>query len=125
MKRSAGAMVLLAAMSGCMCTGTDHAPWSQPANSGGMCGGGSPPSAPGMQGPWGQPVTMAFPYSANANQVNGAAAARAMLSQSVPLGMVQQAGYTPGMDSGIVQAAGQHIAPPEIGRASCRERVEI
>src|SRR5438477_11355901 len=105
MKRSAGAMVLLAAISGCVTTGTDHAPWSQPSCPSGMCGGSAPPPVPGIQGPWGQPVAMAFPYSANANQVNGAAAARAMLSQSLPLDMVQPAGYTAGMAAGIVQAS--------------------
>jgi len=62
---------------------------------------------------------MAAPYSYA--PPSGKDAAMAMLQNSVPLNMVQQAGYTPGQGSGIMQAQGQYpgaalppgsIAPP-------------
>jgi hypothetical protein len=98
-------MVLLAALGGCVSTdpggGTgggymSHAfsggaPAPDGIHSGAHMGG---PSVAGMQGPMGQPVAMAFPY--NMAPPTGAEAAQAMLKQSVPLEMVQQAGYTMG-----------------------------
>ncbi len=122
MKRKAGAMVLLAALGGCVSTdpggsGTymSHAfnnsgPTPDGVHSGVHYGG---PTVPGAQGPMGQPVAMAFPY--NVSPPSGAAAAQAMLKQSVPLEMVQQAGYTMngpmgGPAGGIQQAGG--ICPP-------------
>src|SRR5260370_32004344 len=98
MKRTAGAMVLLAALSGCVTTegGTDHSPWSHAAavgegGPGGCCAGGCPPTVPGMQGPWGAPVAMQMPYAASPNVPSGAAAARALLNTNMPMELVQQA----------------------------------
>lgn len=102
MKRTASALVLLAAVGGCVTM--DQGP---SASSGcGSCGGwtSGPPRVPGVQGPWGQPVAMAAPYSASPP---GAEAARAMLAQSVPLELVQ-AGAVGGPDSssGVKWAGG-------------------
>jgi hypothetical protein len=94
-------MVLLAALSGCMSTG--RGPDMASAHVG--CSGGRALEVPGVQGPWGTPVAMAFPYSATRSP--GETAARAMLAQSVPLDAVQgsiphQATYP----SGVVRASG-------------------
>jgi hypothetical protein len=123
MKRKAGAMVLLAALGGCVSTdpgggsGTymghafnNNAPAPDGVHSGVHYGG---PTVPGAQGPMGQPVAMAFPY--NVSPPNGASAAQAMLRQSVPLEMVQQAGYSMSGPMGgpagdIRQASG--VCPP-------------
>src|SRR5262245_55661717 len=101
MKRAAGSMVLLAALGGCVTTeggpNMDPAPWSrQVACNGANCGGGSPLAVAGLQGSWGQPVPMASPYSCVPNAPTDTEAARAMLAQSVPLDLVQQAKFTPG-----------------------------
>ena len=60
------------------------------------------PSVPGFQGPYGQPVAMAAPYTSA--PPGGADMARAMVRQSVPLELVQQvqqAGYNPDARSGV------------------------
>ncbi len=97
MKRTAGVWVLLVALHGCTTAG--HHSCSS-------CGGGTGsqlPTVPGVMGPWGQPVTMAAPYSA---VPPGEAAARAMLAQHVPLEMMQaQPGPKPWMNTGVVQAS--------------------
>src|SRR5258707_6167534 len=125
MKRTASAMVLLAALGGCVATesGTDHSPWSQAPTAGGCgpggCGaGGCPPTIPGMQGPWGAPVGAQMPYAASPNSMpSGAAAARAMLNTNVPLELVQQAKFAPGTNppSGIMQASYTGPAPAPAG----------
>jgi hypothetical protein len=68
------------------------------------------PTVPGYVGPWGQPVPVVAPY--NVNPPTGTDAARAMLSQSVPLEFVQAAGLNqPGRGgSGIMQT--QAACPP-------------
>jgi hypothetical protein len=118
MKRTAGVVVLLATLAGCV---SDQAGpymgsyWNN--NGGGQCGttcGGTrvAPSVPNVQGPWGQPVPMAAPYTSNPPQ--GEAAARAMLNTSLPLSAVQQASFNPTGDtaSGVVPAGG---FPPPAG----------
>jgi hypothetical protein len=101
-------MILLAALGGCVSTG--DGPYGGGCSTG-TCGTGCAahqhPSVPGVQGPFGQPVAMAAPYSYA--PPSGKDAAMAMLSNSVPLDMVQQAKYTPGSGSGIMQA--QALAP--------------
>jgi len=114
MKRATSAMLLLAGLAGCVSTESggggqymgkafDH------GNSGGCMSGAActGPSVPGFQGPWGQPVAMAAPY--NAKPVGGADLARAMVRQSVPLDLVQQAGFNPAGPSGVTQA--QYVPP--------------
>ena len=64
-------------------------------------------SVPGFQGPYGQPVAMAAPYSVT--PVGGADLARSMVRQSVPLELVQQTGFAPDGKSGVVPA--QFCAP--------------
>jgi hypothetical protein len=113
MKRTAGALVLLAAVGGCMTMDQGH-------SAGGLCGscGGyssGPPRVWGLQGPWGQPVAMVAPYSASPP---GAEAARAMMAQSVPLELVQPGANTAsGSPSGIMLAGGPaaaNISPPNV-----------
>ncbi len=109
MKQTAGALVILAAVGGCV--SMDQAP-----TTGGLCGscGGyssGPPRVSGFQGPWGQPVAMIAPYSASPP---GAEAARAMVAQSVPLDLVQPGANSP---SGIQLAGGPMsaaILPPGV-----------
>jgi hypothetical protein len=114
MKRSTGAFVgLLVALSGCtssqptgsgqyMSRAFDH------GNTGCMSGVAlSGPSVPGFQGPYGQPVAVAAPYSAS--PPGGADLARAMVRQSMPLALVQQTGFVPDGKNGITQA---QFCPP-------------
>ena len=103
-------MVLLAALSGCvssepgaggggqyMSHAFDH------GSAGGMSGVPyGKASVPGFQGPYGQPVAMAAPYSVT--PVGGADLARSMVRQSVPLELVQQTGFAPDGNSGVVPA---------------------
>ena len=77
MKRSAGAMMLLAALGGCM--STEHKPSMMDSNN--PAGGNGHQTIANVQGPWGQPV----PY-------NPARAA----SPGAPADGVVTAGYTPG-----------------------------
>src|SRR5438094_2378837 len=98
MKRTAGTMMLLAALSGCVSTGGDGTFMSGGGGGGGGgacgvgCGSHGAPSVAGVQGPHGEPVAMAAPYSYA--PPSGKEAALAMLQNSVPLELVQQAGYT-------------------------------
>src|SRR5262245_25033 len=99
MKRSALAMLLAAALGGCI--SVDHGPtMSGPACPGSYGAGGGPPMIPGVQGPWGQgvPVSAPYPPPVSAKQ------AHYMMSHSVPLDMVQAPGMKPG-GSGIMQAS--------------------
>jgi hypothetical protein len=98
MKRTAGACVLLAALGGC--TTMDYGPGMGAGSIG--CGGrgGYTAAVPGVQGPWGQPVAMAAPYSADPP---GAAAAKAMMARSLPLDMLHMRGSGP--SSPIQQAS--------------------
>lgn len=108
MKRTVSALVLLAAVGGCVTV--DQGP---SAFSGcGSCGTWSngPPRVPGVQGPWGQPVTMAAPYSVS--PPSGAEAARAMMAQSVPLDLVQTSAVNGAASStGIMRAGGAPLSP--------------
>ncbi|MFN4259357.1 MAG: hypothetical protein ACK4RK_08655 [Gemmataceae bacterium] len=84
MKRTVGAMILLAAVGGCVASdGGGSGPGPMPGGGGGAY---RPRSIPGVQGPRGEPVAMAAPYSASSM---GEEAAKAMLAQSVPLDMIQ------------------------------------
>jgi hypothetical protein len=97
MKRASGALALVAAL-GCASTGAagvfmSHVWGSKSGCADGACNAGcnlqTPAMIPGMMGPWGAPVPYAAPY--NATPVTGESAARAMLAQSVPLDLLQQA----------------------------------
>src|SRR5579875_2978572 len=63
---------------------------------------------PTVQGAWGEPVEMAAPYSAK--PPSGAEAARAMLSASQPLDLVQMSGYFKDSSYPLIQTGGQ--CPP-------------
>lgn len=99
MKRTLAACVLLSAFSGCVATdscGDGH---------GSCCPGPSGrsivPTIPGVQGPRGEPIAMAAPYSAMPNEIYSP---REMMAQSLPLDFVQFAGRTPPPpSSGVVQ----------------------
>jgi hypothetical protein len=116
MKRTAGLMVLLAGLAGCV--NDNPGPYmgsywaSQNANNAIGCAAQGPTRVPGMQGPWGQPVPMAAPY--NSAPPSGEAAARAMLGLSMPLSDVQQAGYRDAGagSSGILPAGGPPLLSP-------------
>ena len=107
MKRTAGALVLLAAMGGCVTTEQGMSPGGC-----GSCGAwtSGPPRVPGVQGPWGEPVTMVAPYSASPP---GGDAARAMMAQSVPMDLIQPgASGGAGSSSQVVPAGGMPVASP-------------
>src|SRR5262249_60624328 len=90
--------------------------WTTQAGPGCGCGRCySSMSVPNGIGPWGQPVPMAAPYTAQ--PPDGAAAARAMMAQSVPLDVVQQTGWQAG--GGIPGAVGPGtlISPPGVPAA--------
>src|SRR5262245_22768849 len=93
LQRTAGAMVLLATLGGCV--SMDSGP-AGGGFGGGGCGawGCGRPAVPGVQGPHGEPVAMAMPYAASPP---GAEAARAMMARSMPMDLVQaSASTTPG-----------------------------
>jgi hypothetical protein len=77
-------------LAGCMSVSSGPDAGGPSQNHGGM----APPAVAGVQGPWGQNVAMAAPYSAAPRP--GAMAAQAMFSQSVPLDLVQMAGMSQG-----------------------------
>jgi hypothetical protein len=120
MKRTAGAVTLLAML------GTGAAALGGPYMSQVWTSNDTPDqphwgpryaaSVPGMVGPWGQPVPVAAPYTYNAP--TGENAARAMLLQSQPLDLVQQANFVQGgSGSGLqqAQAVGAPGVPPPPG----------
>jgi hypothetical protein len=102
MNRTAGMLLVVAALGGCMSsTGGSGWGYSSGSTSIGSNRASLPPTVPGVQGPWGAPVVMATPYS---SAPPGESAARQMLAQSVPLDMVQMH-PTSGNSSGVVQAS--------------------
>jgi hypothetical protein len=116
MKRTTGAMVLLAALSGCVSSepgaGGGGQYMSHAFDHGGStgCMSGAPAcaaSVPGFQGPYGRPVALAAPYSMT--PPGGADLARSMVRQSVPLELVQRTGFAPDGKSGVAQA---QFCPP-------------
>lgn len=104
MKRMAALSVVLAGLVGCV--STDSKPDSMPAYG---SGAGYRPSVPGVQGPWGQPVSMVAPYTSK--PPSGAQLAQAMMNNSVPLAMVQPgAAANRPSSSDIVQAGAWEAA---------------
>jgi hypothetical protein len=101
MKRTIGALFVLAAISGCV---SDYTPRSTAPWAGGGGSGGGYANVPNAQGPWGQPVAMAAPYNA---APPGAEAAASMMARSMPMDVVQAAGISSsGLPSGVVHAGG-------------------
>jgi hypothetical protein len=107
MKRSAAALVLVAALGGCM--SPEREPGG-PSSMGGCAGCYGavrpPPVVPGMQTAYGQPLPMAQPYATTPPA--SAALAYQMMSQNVPLDLMQAS--QPGMPpmappSNVVQAS--------------------
>src|SRR5205823_3424158 len=104
MKRRVGALMLAAAMGGCM--STNHGPANHGEPTVRASGQYSTPTVPGFTGPWGEPVPMAAPYR-NAPPVSSWQAKQLMM-QSVPLSAVN-------MNPGVVQAGAQMPAMPPGG----------
>lgn len=111
MKRTAGIGILLAVLGGCAGPGGgEGALGTHPTT--------AMPHVPGVQGPWGQPVSMISPYAYN--PPSGAKLAQQMMAASVPLNMVQGGGAimpasatsVPGSGSGVVSAGG--FNPPGV-----------
>src|SRR5262245_608080 len=94
MRRKACALLLTAALGGCM--SMDHSDVG-PACSGSWGRQPKPPSVPGLTGPNGQSVGIAAPY--NMAPPHSVMAAQQMMANSVPLDMVQinRGGNVPGM----------------------------
>jgi hypothetical protein len=118
MKRTAGVLALLAAAAGnAAAQGTFMSQvWKKDSPDGVHWGAYTASGVPGVQGPWGQPVSVAAPYSYS-NVRPGETAARAMLAQSMPLDLVRQAGYDPGaggqLPPGVIPPSNL-IAPPGV-----------
>jgi hypothetical protein len=113
MKRTASALVLLAAVAGCVTT--ERAP-----NAGNGCGGwaglaGGPATVPGVQGPWGQPVVRAAPSSPSPSTIERTGATMAPSAALPPSqdGAANGTGASPPM-----QPANGACATPSSGRAS-------
>jgi hypothetical protein len=107
MKRTMGALMLLAAMGGCVSSESGHSSggWGSGPPMASNAWSQGPVTIPNVQGAWGQPVTMSAPY--NAVPPGGAEAAAAMMSRSMPMDLVQAAGVSnSGLPSGVVQAGG-------------------
>lgn len=115
MRRITSVWLLVAALSGCLSA-------EQVSSvAGGRPGGGCPghsgvsspgPGIPGFQGPWGQPVAAMAPY----NTAMSEGEARALMSHSLPLSMVEFSGAPPGAAAGMartgfVQPAGMSGLP--------------
>ena len=94
MRRKACALLLTAALGGCMSTDKSD---MGPACSGSWGRHQGPPSVPGVAGPHGQQIAMAAPY--NMAPPGNPWAAQQMMANSVPLDMVQinRGGNVPGM----------------------------
>jgi hypothetical protein len=119
MKRTALAGVVLAALGGCMSDGGHYIgeTWNSGAGAvpgaGPGCLAGAPPTIPGAQGAWGQPVPVRGVYAAA--PPTGETAAKAMIATNMPLDLVQQVGYKPGSvppGLGGVMPAGGATPPP-------------
>src|SRR5437764_1604998 len=83
-RRYGVAALMLGALSGCM--NLDTGPETggvRPLASQGM----GPPSVPGLQGPYGTPISMAAPY--NSSPPPNPWMAQQMMARNVPLGMTQ------------------------------------
>ncbi len=119
MKRTAGTLVMLAALGGC--TSTQHGPDAPPWMGGGAASScpscQAQPSIPGMVGPGGAPVAMTAPYMQA--PFGNPGMAQAMMANGVPTDMIQQAGYQmpgggmPGMPPGGMMTMGG--MPPGMG----------
>src|SRR5262249_41475466 len=102
MKRTACALVLLAALGGCL--SAERGPDSNGGCANCFGSGRNPMAVPGLQGAWGAPVPVAQPYASSTPP--SAQRAHAMLADSMPLNMVQlHNSYAPD-SSGILPTGG-------------------
>jgi hypothetical protein len=102
MKRRLGALVLAAAMGGCMSTNHSPPTGEPTVRAAGPYGA---PAIPGVTGPYGEPVQPIAPY--NPSAFMSARQANTMMSQSVPLTYVNT-------DKGVVLAAAQMPNMPQM-----------
>jgi hypothetical protein len=103
MKRRFGALVLAAAMGGCMSTNHSTPSGGEPTVR--AAGPYGVPGIPGVTGPYGEPVLPIAPY--NPSAFMSARQANTMMSQSVPLTYVNT-------DKGVVLAAAQLPNMPQM-----------
>jgi hypothetical protein len=113
MKRTASALVLLAAASGCVTSGSDS--YMSHAFKGGsespLCGGCKPTAVTGVEGPWGQPVVMNASY--NGGGAPGVATASDM--KAPPKGPVKP---TPLIERVSHMAGGSEAGPGANGQVA-------
>jgi hypothetical protein len=104
MKRRLGALMLAAAVGGCMSSNTNTPMHTEPT----VRASGPYPgnSVPGVTGPWGEPVQAVAPYTTSPWM--SARQASYLMSQSVPLNMTN-------MDPSVVQVGAQMPAGPQGG----------
>jgi hypothetical protein len=104
MRRNAGALVLVAALGGCMTPHRDGPIMAGPGCPGQYGVVAPPPSVPGVQAGWGQPLAMAQPYAMR--PPGSDYQAYQMMSRSVPMDLVRTSGQSSSAsnNSGIVQA---------------------
>jgi hypothetical protein len=103
MKRRFGALILAAAMGGCMSTNNSTPSGAEPTVR--AAGPYGVPAIPGVTGPYGEPVQPIAPY--NPSPFMSARQANTMMSQSVPLTYVNT-------DQGVVLAAAQMPNMPQM-----------
>jgi hypothetical protein len=104
MKRTVRMVIWLAALGGSLALAGGPVLGQETPRFG--CGsGGCPAYVPGVQGPWGEPISMIAPYSADPPR---AAVALAMMQHSLPLNQIQM---NP-MPYGIMQAGANMPAGP-------------
>ncbi|MFO0809884.1 MAG: hypothetical protein U0746_14785 [Gemmataceae bacterium] len=114
MKRKAGALVLLTALGGCMSADKQPAGPNGPAQFGGVT---RAQTAPGYQGPWGEPVnaTTARPATANTAVVQASATAKAADSGVVTADMKSAAGSVQQTNYAVKRGTSPGMTPPPPG----------
>jgi hypothetical protein len=117
MKRRLGALIVATAMGGCMSANHSSQTGGDPTVR--ASGQFTTQTVPGVVGPYGEPVQMAAPYTASAPSWLTARRAEYMMSQSVPLDMVNgglgvlpAAAQLPGMPAGVMPPGGGMMPPP-------------
>ena len=125
MKRTAGMLMLVAAMSGCVTTDSNHE-----GGPGCGCSARAPVTVPGVQGPYGQPVTIT---RAGASMPESAPSGVVQAGGVCPDGKCMQVGYKagkavatgPGTPPGAVAGLNMLVGPPAAGISVQRTSVRF
>jgi hypothetical protein len=125
MKRTAGMLMLVAAMGGCVTTESNHE-----GGPGCGCSARAPLTVPGVQGPYGQPVTV---MRAGATMPESAPSGVVQAGGVCPDGKCMQVGYHsgkavatgPGTPPGVVAGVNMLVGPPAAGIAVQRTSVRF